>query len=290
MSELVEKATEIFCIVDDLFLAIEDFFPKSIPWMNKNTNRGRSSIWGPTEVVTLSILEFLNNSSEIKAFFRLAKPQLEDVFKSWISYDRYVQLRNMYAPYAAVFLYWLMEPLKKAGVFFVDSTPLEVCHIRRASTHKVMVDFAKKSKTTKGWFFGLKLHLVINSKKEIVALHITPGNVDDREPLMKLFRNLKGMAVGDAGYLSKKWLKFFKKLGLHFFTGVRKNMKKVITGPQHLLLKSRQHIESVFSILKTRYKIVRSLPRSVMGHMANYLYGLLAYCLKDTAKYYRPIS
>ena len=60
MSELVERATEIFCIVDDLFLAIEDFFSKSIPWMNKNTNRGRSSICGPTEVVTLSILEFLS--------------------------------------------------------------------------------------------------------------------------------------------------------------------------------------------------------------------------------------
>lgn len=285
MKELVGRATEFFCIIDDLLNTTEKLFPKALPHGNRKGKRGRPSIWGASEVMTLCVLEFLNHSAEIKSFFYLARPSLEDVFGGWLSYERYLQLRNLYAPYAALFLYLLMEPLKKTGLYFVDSTPLPVCHIKRATRHKVMADIAQRSKTTKGWFFGLKLHLVVNQQQEIVAFHITPGNVDDRKPLGKLLRKLKGIVVGDAGYVSAKLLKLFKKVGIHLFTGVRKNMKKLMTSSQHALLKSRQLVETVFSVLISRFHIARSLPRSIMGHLANYLYGLLAYSLNNLNKF-----
>jgi IS5 family transposase len=252
MNQLVDRATEIYCIIDDLFKYLERFFPKALPHTNRKGKRGRHSTWDASIVITLCILEFLNHSSEIKSFFRLARVPLEDAFGGWISYERYLQLRNLYVPYAALFLYILMEPLKKAGIHFIDSAPLEVCHIKRACRHKVMAGIANKSKNTKGWFFGLKLHLVVNGKQQIVACHITPANVDDRKPLGKLLRKLKGIVVADAGYVSHKLLKIFKELGLHLFTGVRNNMKKLMTGSQHRLLKSRQLVETVFSVLLTK--------------------------------------
>lgn len=34
-----------------------------------------------------------------------------------------------------------------------------------------------------GWFFGFKLHLIINDKGEVLNFMFIPRNLDDREPL-----------------------------------------------------------------------------------------------------------
>jgi hypothetical protein len=54
-------------------------------------------------------------------------------------------------------------------------------YVTRTGTHKVFKDFAQKSKSSTGWFYGFKLHLAINDKGEIIACCTTPGNVDDRD-------------------------------------------------------------------------------------------------------------
>ena len=55
---------------------------------------------------------------------------------------------------------------------------------------------------------------------------ITPGNVDDRKPLLHLFKKLTGKGFGDRGYIGKKWAKKLKEIGVQFMTSVKKNMKK----------------------------------------------------------------
>ncbi len=53
-----------------------------------------------------------------------------------------------------------MQAAQSTGVSYIDATSLEVCHRKRISRNKVFAGIAALGKTTKSWFFGLKLHLV----------------------------------------------------------------------------------------------------------------------------------
>ena len=68
------------------------------------------------------------------------------------------------------------------GIAFIDSTPIRVSKNKRIKRNRVFKDIAQVGKSTMGYFFGFKLHLVINDKGEILNFVITQGNVDDREP------------------------------------------------------------------------------------------------------------
>ena len=59
------------------------------------------------------------------------------------------------------------------GISFVDSTPLKVCHIRREHSNKVFNRLAIKGQCSIGWFFGFKLHLIINNRGEILDFMLT---------------------------------------------------------------------------------------------------------------------
>ena len=71
--------------------------------------------------------------------------------------------------------------------------------------HKTFQGLASRGKCSMGWFFGFKLHLIINDKGEILNFMFTTGNVDDREPLKDgvLLKNIKGKLFGDKGYIGK---------------------------------------------------------------------------------------
>src|SRR3954462_11141441 len=83
-------------------------------------------------------------------------------------------------------------PRDQTGLYYIDSTALPVCDNHRISRHKVFADLAQRGKTSMGWFFGFKLHLVFNNDNEIVALKLTPGNVHDTTPVPALTRDLIG--------------------------------------------------------------------------------------------------
>ncbi len=79
-----------------------------------------------------------------------------------------------------------------------------VCHNRRIHSHQVFKQIARRGKTSVGWFYGFKLHLVVNDCGELLAFQITPGNVDDRKPVPRLVKGLTGKLCGDRGYISQK--------------------------------------------------------------------------------------
>ena len=68
-------------------------------------------------------------------------------------------------------------------ISFADSTPSRVCRNQRILIHKTFKGLAELRNCSMGWFFGFKLHLIINDKGEILNFMFTPGNVDDRESL-----------------------------------------------------------------------------------------------------------
>ncbi len=132
-----------------------------------------------------------------------------------------------------------------------------------------------------GWFFGFKLHLVINDKGEIMAFKLTAGNVDDRKPVPDLVSNLVGKLIGDKGYISQKLFDKLYDQGLHLLTKVKKNMKnKFMPLLDKLLLRKRAIIESVTDQLKNISQIEHTRHRNVWNFTVNFLSGLCAYALQ----------
>jgi len=143
-----------------------------------------------------------------------------------------------------------------------------------------MAGLASWGKTGKGWFYGLKLHITTNLKRKVLSVRFTSGNMNDREVVIRLNRGLFGIFVCDAGYISEKLQKeFFIEHRRILLVKPRANMKKIATAFQNLLYGTRMMIELDFRNLKMFYGLVTSLPRSVNGYCANYIYSLLAYCI-----------
>ena len=182
-------------------------------------------------------------------------------------------------------VFFQLNGLKKCtGISFIDSFSLKVSHNRRISSHKTFKKYAKRGKTSVGWFYGFKLHLVINDLGEIIAFCITPGNVADnnKKVLLTLTKDLIGKLIGDKGYIVNPEL--FKKLfsdGVHLVTKLKKNMKnQLMPLEDKLLLKRRGIIETVGGIMKEDLSLEHTRHRSVWGFLENIISTLIAYSFR----------
>lgn len=182
---------------------------------------------------------------------------------------------------ALLFLIQLLLSFKNktSGIIKIaDSTAIPVCKNSRIPSHKVMKRLATRSKTTMGWFYGLKLHVITDEKGNLLKLLFTTGNVDDRKALDHFLQTLSNsLILADAGYISPKLQKRALKRRNLLLTCVRNNMKKIMTPLHHFLLNQRIHVEQLFNVLKERYYLVTSLPRSEKGYLAHYIRVLFGY-------------
>lgn len=200
------------------------------------------------------------------------------------SYNRFIELQQR-ALFPITALAKMYDNSACDGIFFIDSFPLRVSHNKRISSHKVFRNSAARGKTSTGWFFGFKLHTIINSRGEIIDFSLTPGNVADNNAqlLEKIMKNIFGKVYGDKGYILNADL--FKKIysnGVHLVTKIRKNMKNICMDlSDKLLLKKRRVIESVGSLLKGRCNIEHSRYRKPVTLLLNVCAGLMAYAFRQ---------
>ncbi|MBW6452740.1 MAG: IS982 family transposase [Methyloprofundus sp.] len=169
---------------------------------------------------------------------------LTGAFPKAPSYNRFIEL----LPDIIVPLTHFMQSRcsKGEGIAFVDSTPLCV------GKTSVFLDI-KRSKSKRnaashqpGWFYGFKLHIIVDDRGEILSFAITRGNVDDRKPVPKLSKNIIGKLFGDRGYISKKLTELLAANDVELITTLKKNMQpKVIAAFDDLLLKKRSIIETI---------------------------------------------
>ena len=150
------------------------------------------------------------------------------------------------------------------GISFIDSTPLRVCRNKRIFNHKVFKNIATRGKSTIGFFYGFKLHLVINELGQIIDFQITQANVDDRTPIKEnLLKNIWGKLYGYKGYVSQKLFETLFEDGIHFVTGKRKNMKNTLMPLiDKIMLRKRSIIETINDQLKNICLIEHSWYRS----------------------------
>ena len=168
------------------------------------------------------------------------------------------------------------------GISFVDSTALEVCHTRRIAQHRVFAGLARRGKSSMGWFFGFKLHLIVNDCGELLSIMLTPGNVDDRKPVPTLVKDLFGKLFADKGYISQPLFELLMEtFNIQLITKLRSNMKnRLMPLADRVLLRKRAIIETIVDQLKNISQIEHSRHRSPINFLVNVLCGLIAYCHK----------
>ena len=162
---------------------------------------------------------------------------------------------------------------------FADSTVLAVCKNPRIEQHRVFAGVATRGKTSTGWFFGFKLHLIVNDCGELLNITITAANTDDRKPLPALLVAAFGKVIADEGYVSKKLSALLLERGVELITKVRKNMKEQdLSSADKFLLRKRAIIESVIDQLKNISQVEHTRHRAGTGFLWNVFASLIDYC------------
>ena len=269
-----EQLIELFCNVDDF---CQNFEPEWNKRLLDTKKRNKSSRMSLSEIMTLTIHFHQSGYRTFKKYYSVfVKGVMKDFFPNAVSYGRFVELmKEIVFP---LFCFLQSKMGRDTGISFVDSTSLDVCEIKRSYSNKTFKSIAKKGKTTIGWFFGFKLHIIINDEGELLAWQLTPGNIDDRKPVPTLTQKLKGLLFGDKGYIASKLFKDLYERGLKLVTRLRSNMKnKLMDISERLLLKRRGLVESVNDQLKNVSQIEHTRHRSVWNFLSNLMGGLLSY-------------
>jgi transposase len=274
----------IYCFVDDFLKGIIVNIRYALERPGKNKPPIKKHNLSLAELISLAIFRFFTGHRNWKDFYRHVKTYHQKDFPDLPKYGNFLDAVNKLSSFANLMLNGFMTIFQKlTGINklkFADSTKLEVCRIKREFSHKVCFGIASKSKSSMGWFYGFRLHIICNELMQILKMKITTAAFDERKGLEMMWHNIFGMIIADAGYVGKNWFAKARGLGKHLFTAVKANMKKLMTDVEWQLLKMRQYVETVFSVLKLRLGMETTLPRSPLGYMAHYLWCLTAYQLK----------
>lgn len=269
----------------ELFVSIDDFCQIFLPfWEQKciadgSKERQRSGNLSVSEIMTIIVYFHQSQYRNFKAYYTgYVCKHLRAEFPKLVSYERFVILMPSALGPLSAYLKSLYG--RCHGVSFIDSTALSVCDNHRIHNHKVSAGFAERGKGSMGWFYGFKLHLVINDCGEILACQITPGNVDDRTPVPTLCKRLFGKLIADRGYISQSLFEqLLETFGVQLITKIKKNMKnRLMPWMDKLLLRKRAIIESVVDQLKNISQIEHTRHRSPVNCFINIIAGLIAYC------------
>ena len=274
----MDDLTETYCRMDDFYKAFEPQLNARLLTDGKRHRSRKGSLSVP-ELMTLVVLFHQIRYRQFKSFYlNPVGRYLRSEFPRLPTYQRCVDL----LPRCAIALAALFEELtgKCSGVSIADSTPISVCKNLRIPRHRVFQGMAARGKSSTGWFFGFKLHLVINHLGELLGVKLTPGNVDDRKPLCDFAERLFGKRYADKGDIAQWLTIFLKDLGIDFVSKVRKNRKPVALSPfDQAMLRQRSLVETVIDELKNLCQIEHTRPRSPIHFAVNLLAGLVAYGL-----------
>lgn len=274
------KYTTIYTIVDDFCKIYKEWQDHKLLSTNKQRNReGKLSL---SECVSIMIFYHFSPFKNFKTYYRYFIIG-SNLFQDPPCYERFIQIiPSLFLP-LMVMMHYISG--KQTNIFYVDSTHFAVCKNIRISNHKTFSGLAARGHSSIDWFYGFKLHMIINAKSEIVAIKITKGNVDDRKAFeeMAVKKGLKGKVFADKGYLSKHlFLKLYNQ-GLQLITGIKRNMKNYLMPIlDKILLRKRFIIETIFGSIKEHFNLHPNKHRSPTNFFASLISALIAYQLKPS--------
>lgn len=273
----------VFCQIDDFCNEFEPRFNQMLLSDGKR-QRNKPGAMRLSEVMTILVMFHLSGFRNLKTFYNGFVCQYwRKEFPQLSSYTRFVERQR-----DALIPLWCYLHLLRGnctGISFIDATTLKVCENLRIPRHKVFSGSAGRGKTSVGWFYGFKLHLIINDRGEILSCYLTAGNVDDRKPavgMVKKARRLFGKLFGDKGYISKALTECLQLERVRLVTGVKKTMKnKLVNLYDKLMLRKRAIIETVNDQLKNISQIEHTRHRSLWNFLGNVASGLIAYSFRE---------
>ena len=275
---MIDQLISTFCRIDDFCIIYhKELQSKSIDYKKKKVGvKPRLSL---SEIMTILIMYQAVRYKDFKTYYvEFIKIYWKHYFPTAPSYNRFVELIDIAMSPLIAFI--SSNHGKHTDLYFIDATKLPVCHNLRESRHKVFKGLAAKGKTSTGWFFGFKLHLLTNHIGEIVSINISPGNKDDRSFLTKLCKGLKGLVFGDRGYISKDKARLLEQQGLKLITTLKKNMKKVPrTRFEKAMLAKRSIIETIFDYLKNNLTLWHSRHRSINNAFTHLMAALAQFII-----------
>lgn len=281
------KIAEIFYMADEFCKEFEIALSKKII----GNPPKRNPVLSNSEVITIMVLFHDKGYRCMKHFYiQYVQKHLTHMFPKTVSYNRFTELMQGVNLPLTIFLKTCCLG-ESTGISYIDSTPIRVCKNKRIRRNRVFKDVAQIGKSTMGYFFGFKLHLVVNEKGEVLNFVITPGNVDDRDPLKneKFIEKIKGKLFGDKGYVSSTLTQLLFVDGIQLITGIRNNMKNCLMEmSDKILLRKRSVIETINDELKNICQVEHSRHRAFGNFISNLLAGLVAYCFfpkKPSIKY-----
>ena len=270
--------TSIYYFIDNFCKTYEEWERSRL--LPSNRVRFRAGEMSLSEMLTIVVSYHFSGYKCFKYFYQYEIAQLHrQAFPKLLSYSRFIQ--KMPVLFLPLHLLLHMLTGEETGIYFIDSTSLPVCHNRRIGRHKTFEGLAERGKTSMGWFFGFKLHIIINHKGQLIATKITRGNMNDRAPVEQLTGSLTGIMAADKGYLSKELFQRLYNKGLKMLTGIRKGMKNsLMPMAEKLILRKRFLVETVFDALKNTLNISHTRHRSPANACVNILAALVAYAYK----------
>jgi len=236
----------------------------------KTMHRNKPNRMSDAEIMIILILFHSGGFRCFKHYYKeYVCKHLKHLFPRQVSYNRFVELEKEVLLPMTIFIKKVLLGTC-TGISFVDSTPLCVCRNQRILIHKTFEGLAERGRCSMGWFFGFKLHLIINDKGE----NFTPGNVDDWEPLEqgKFLKNIKGKLCADKVYIGQA---LFENL---FLNGIHNMRNSLMSIADRILLRKRALIETANDELKNIAQIEYSRHRSFSNVIANSLSAIAAYC------------
>lgn len=215
---------------------------------------------------------------------RATKKSVYDDFKTVLhcSYKTFVVSINNMGLTALRILFWFMRVGRKDAhlVKFTDATDIPVCLAKNGKRHKTMRNLATWGYSGKGFYFGVKMTMTRDDDGRILGLVFSGANANDRDLCRKVNKDIHGIIILDAGYVSKELEKdMYIENRRWLLIKPQKKMKKLMTAWQCALYKRRFKIEFDFRSLKLFHGLVTSLPRSINGYIGNYLFALLSFVL-----------
>jgi transposase len=272
--------TELYSFIDDFCQIYAEYEKQKL--LPSLKIRNRSCKISLSEALTMMIMYHTSYAKNFKYFYKSYIEYLhKDDFPGALSYSRFVELMpRLYMP-LNVLMHMLLG--EETGIYFIDATTIKVCHNKRRYSNKVFNGFAKQGKSSMGFFYGFKLHLIINEKGEIVSLKLTRGNVDDRAPVSQLTKDLIGSIYADKGYIKQNLFINLYERGLKMIHGIKKNMpNKLMSLKEKILLRKRNLIETVFDYLKNKMNLEHTRHRSPVNAFVHIVSTLIAYCFKKS--------
>jgi hypothetical protein len=252
---------------------VKFFFKQLKIKLNKST--GRKLANSPEDTIALSLFKQLQGIKTKKSVW--------EIFSLKCSYKTLVVNMNRLAIYALLILQSILKWNQKHShlVKHTDSTDIPVCLNKNAKYHKTMKLFSSWGHSGKGFYYGLKMSITTDLRRNLLGVRFGTGNSNDRETFKKMNADMMGIFVADAGYISKDLEKeFYIEHKRILFAKPKANMKRIMTAFQNALYQTRMLIELNFRNLKLFHELVTSLPKSIDGYLGNYVYSLLAFVLR----------